>query len=83
MDDKVLFAGYRAPHPLEHRIEIKVQTSGESTPRDAVIGALTNLQTQLQTLKSQFLVSFDITASHNYIITPFSSYKLVTLNLTP
>ena len=33
---KVLFAGYRIPHPLEHIVEIKVQTTPDTTPAKEV-----------------------------------------------
>ncbi|KAJ3336577.1 DNA-directed RNA polymerase II subunit RPB11-b1 [Gonapodya sp. JEL0774] len=29
---RVLFAGYRVPHPLEPKVEIKVQTTHQTTP---------------------------------------------------
>jgi DNA-directed RNA polymerase II subunit RPB11 len=39
-DERVRFAGYKAPHPLEYKIEVKVQTNGQITPHQAVIEAL-------------------------------------------
>ena len=31
-NEAVLFAGYKVPHPLEHRIELRVQTTPAETP---------------------------------------------------
>lgn len=32
-DPQVLFAGYKVPHPLEHKIVIRVQTTPEYSPQ--------------------------------------------------
>ena len=40
---KIRFVAYRKPHPLENKIEIKIQTNGEVTPLDAFREALRNL----------------------------------------
>ena len=40
---KVRFAGYRKPHPLENKVELKIQTNGEITPAQAFKEALKNL----------------------------------------
>lgn len=32
-DPDVLFAGYRAPHPLEYKIELKISTTKSTTPQ--------------------------------------------------
>ena len=37
---KVRFAGYRKPHPLENKVELKIQTNGEITPAQAFKEAL-------------------------------------------
>ena len=53
-DDRVRFAGYKAPHPLEHRIQVRIQTNGQITPHQAFTESLTNLSTTLKNLQSQF-----------------------------
>jgi len=53
-DDRVRFAGYKAPHPLEHKIEVKVQTNGEITPHQAVMEALQTLSSTFKGLQVQF-----------------------------
>ena len=35
-DKTVKFAGYRKPHPLENKIEIKCQTTNEKKPAQAI-----------------------------------------------
>eukprot|EP00192_Tetraselmis_astigmatica_P017843 CAMPEP_0117677866 /NCGR_PEP_ID=MMETSP0804-20121206/16971_1 /TAXON_ID=1074897 /ORGANISM="Tetraselmis astigmatica, Strain CCMP880" /LENGTH=115 /DNA_ID=CAMNT_0005487173 /DNA_START=168 /DNA_END=512 /DNA_ORIENTATION=+ len=54
LDPDVVFAGYRIPHPLEHKLEFKVHTNGKITPLDAVSGSLTDLQTELKDIRQQF-----------------------------
>jgi DNA-directed RNA polymerase II subunit RPB11 len=53
-DDKVRFAGYKAPHPLEHKIQVRIQTNGQITPHQALIESLTNLGNTFKNLQSQF-----------------------------
>ena len=40
---KVLFAGYKNPHPLENKVIIRVQTTKDYTPQDAFTNAITDL----------------------------------------
>lgn len=53
-DDNVLFAAYRVPHPLEHNLEIRIQTNESSTPFTALYSALTALITQFSSLTRSF-----------------------------
>ena len=39
-DERVRYAGYRKPHPLEHHIELRVSTNGEATPLDSLKEAI-------------------------------------------
>lgn len=50
----VQFAGYRVPHPLEPRVELKVQTDGTKTPIVAVQDAINNLIVLLSKVKREF-----------------------------
>ena len=52
----VLFAGYRMPHPLENKIEVKVQTNGKIKPAVAVGTGLDNLIKELEVLSARFEV---------------------------
>ena len=50
----VRFAGYKKPHPLEEKIEIKVQTNGEIPPPDAVLESCDQLNLTIGNLISSF-----------------------------
>lgn len=54
-NEKVLFAGYRVPHPSKNEVELEVQTRGpEFTPRDALNESLAEAGSQLEQLKTRF-----------------------------
>merc|ERR1712093_771346 len=53
-DGKVRFAGYKKPHPLEEKIEIKVQTNGETAPPDAILDSCNKLNMTLTNLAEQW-----------------------------
>ena len=53
-DDKIRFAAYRKPHPLEHHIEVKVHTNGEVPPKIALMNATEQLKIEVDGLKEQF-----------------------------
>ena len=55
---KVRFAGYRKPHPLENKIELKIQTNGEITPAAALKEALKNLVDDCDTASQKFKVNY-------------------------
>jgi DNA-directed RNA polymerase II subunit RPB11 len=40
---KVLFAGYKMPHPLEHQFVLKIQTTPDTTPLDVLKYELNNM----------------------------------------
>lgn len=42
-NNKVLFVGYRIPHPLEPYVEIRVQTTSDTTPQQELVKELDNL----------------------------------------
>ena len=44
---KVRYVAYRKPHPLENKIEIKIQTNGEITPIKAFREGLKNLDNDI------------------------------------
>lgn len=37
-DARVVFAAYKVPHPLESRVEIKIETTADTTPMAAFRG---------------------------------------------
>ena len=53
-DERVSFAAYRVPHPLEHNFVLRVQTEEGYEPKDAVINAANVLLVQLTQLRSNF-----------------------------
>ena len=54
---KIRFAAYRKPHPLENKIEIKIQTNGEITANEAFKEAF--LQAQHKETEYAFAKSGD------------------------
>lgn len=53
-DNRVNFAGYKVPHPLEYRMLIKVQTNGECEPKGAMQDALKDLQNEFGEIANNF-----------------------------
>lgn len=53
-DEKVRFAGYRKPHPLEHKIEIRISTNGEITPLESFKNAINSLFMDLELCDNRF-----------------------------
>ncbi|CAD5227552.1 unnamed protein product [Bursaphelenchus okinawaensis] len=56
-DPQVLFAGYRNPHPLEHKFILRVQTTADTTPQAALKQAIEDLLAELHFLEEGFLTS--------------------------
>lgn len=55
-----MFAGYRNPHPMEHKILIRIQTTPATTPADALNSAITDLRAELSLFEERFKVSIFI-----------------------
>ena len=53
-DRRVLFAGYRMPHPLEPRMALKVKTRPSTEPVTVLLDAVENLQVELRAMEEQF-----------------------------
>ncbi|XP_059404982.1 DNA-directed RNA polymerase II subunit RPB11-a-like [Carassius carassius] len=56
-DPQVLFSGYKVPHPLEHKIVIRVQTTPDYSPQEAFTNAITDLISELSLLEERFRVA--------------------------
>ena len=54
----VRFVAYRKPHPLENKIEIKIQTNKNTTPIKAFRDALKNLNDDIDDCIKQFEEEF-------------------------
>lgn len=57
-DPQVLFAGYKNPHPLEHKIVIRIQTSSDYSPQEAFTNAITDLISEVSLLEERFKVRY-------------------------
>jgi DNA-directed RNA polymerase II subunit RPB11 len=55
--DRVIFAGYKVPHPLEHAFELKVQTDQTTTPVEALQSGVDQLIGDLSLLEERAKVS--------------------------
>lgn len=53
-DPNVLFAGYKVPHPLEHKFILRIQTTSDYTPQDALMNAITDLLAELSLFEERF-----------------------------
>jgi len=59
-DPHVMFAGYKIPHPLFATFELRVQTDGQVTPKDALVACCKNLITDLSTLSREFTKEYEL-----------------------
>eukprot|EP00761_Pharyngomonas_kirbyi_P014291 gb/GECH01014321.1/.p1 GENE.gb/GECH01014321.1/~~gb/GECH01014321.1/.p1 ORF type:complete len:126 (+),score=34.57 gb/GECH01014321.1/:1-378(+) len=53
-NEDVRFAGYKMAHPLEHQIEVTVETSEDSDPRTALERSIDSLRSELENLENLF-----------------------------
>jgi len=53
-DKDVLFAGYKMPHPLDHSILVKVQTTPQSSPMKALETAIGDLISEISLVEERF-----------------------------
>ncbi|KKK24122.1 DNA-directed RNA polymerase II subunit RPB11 [Aspergillus rambellii] len=56
----VLFAAYKVPHPLVPKFELRVQTNGDITPKQAVITACHELVRDLGILSREFTKEYEL-----------------------
>ncbi|RHZ46711.1 DNA-directed RNA polymerase II core subunit RPB11 [Aspergillus thermomutatus] len=56
----VIFAGYKVPHPLVPKFELRVQTDGEVTPKDALLAACHDLVRDLGILSREFTKEYEL-----------------------
>lgn len=59
-DPNVLFAGYKLPHPLEHKFVLRIQTISEYSPQEALMNAITDLISELSLFEERFKVSCNV-----------------------
>ncbi|KAK3760915.1 hypothetical protein RRG08_042130 [Elysia crispata] len=53
-DPQVLFAGYKIPHPLEHKFVLRIQTTPDYTPAEAFTNAITDLISEVSLMEERF-----------------------------
>jgi DNA-directed RNA polymerase II subunit RPB11 len=53
-DPNVIFAGYKNPHPLEHKVVLRIQTTSDYTPQEALMNAITDLISELSLFEERF-----------------------------
>ena len=58
-DPQVLFAGYKVPHPLEHKFVVRIQTTPDYTPAEAMTNAITDLLSEVSLLEERFKVFWE------------------------
>lgn len=63
-DPNVLFAGYKVPHPLEHKFVIRIQTTADYSPQEAFMNAITDLLAELSLFEERFKVSMRGSTEH-------------------
>lgn len=56
----MLFAGYKLPHPLEHKFILRIQTTADYTPQDALMNAITDLLAELSLFEERFRVNKNV-----------------------
>ncbi|KAK2768764.1 DNA-directed RNA polymerase II core subunit [Arachnomyces sp. PD_36] len=56
----VLFAGYKVPHPLVPKFELRIQTDGQITPKEALITACHDLVKDLGILSREFTKEYEL-----------------------
>eukprot|EP00298_Acanthocystis_sp_HF-20_P008831 c17926_g1_i2.p1 GENE.c17926_g1_i2~~c17926_g1_i2.p1 ORF type:complete len:117 (+),score=31.22 c17926_g1_i2:25-351(+) len=54
VNPRVLFCGYKVPHPLEHKVELRIQTTEETNPRQVLLEAIDELKQMFEQVKGQF-----------------------------
>ncbi|KAG4088042.1 DNA-directed RNA polymerase II [Neocallimastix lanati (nom. inval.)] len=57
---EVLFAGYKVPHPLEHCVILKIQTTPNTTPENMLMRAFDDLYKEFGTIKTKFENEFTL-----------------------
>ncbi|KAF7836056.1 DNA-directed RNA polymerases II, IV and V subunit 11 [Senna tora] len=53
-DPNVLFAGYKVSHPLQNKVELRIQTTIQSSPVQAYNQAINDLDKELDHMKNAF-----------------------------
>ncbi|MCJ1309927.1 DNA-directed RNA polymerase II core subunit [Agyrium rufum] len=60
LQSKVLFAAYKVPHPLFATFDLRIQTDGSITPKEALMLACRGLVTDLGSLSREFTKEWEL-----------------------
>jgi len=63
-DRRVLFGGYRMPHPLENKMNVKIKTRPQTTPIEVLQDSIENLQVELRSMQEQVMKQVEEKKSH-------------------
>jgi len=74
-DPQVIFAGYKIPHPLEHKFVLRIQTTPDYSPQEAFTNAITDLISEVSLLEERFRVCYNPHTPHAVLI--IGSYCLL------
>jgi len=66
-DPQVIFAGYKIPHPLEHKFVLRIQTTPDYSPQEAFTNAITDLISEVSLLEERFRVCKPVVAEADLI----------------
>lgn len=55
----MLFSGYKVPHPLEHKFVLRIQTTADYSPQEALSNALTDLISEVTKIETRFKVNIE------------------------
>eukprot|EP00483_Globobulimina_turgida_P012743 UN12767 len=53
-DNRVVFAGYKVPHPLLHEVVIKIRTNGAASPTNCLIDSIDVLTANINNTQEKF-----------------------------
>jgi len=76
-DPQVLFTGYKNPHPLEHKIILRIQTTSDYSPQEALTNAITDLISEVSLMEERFRVCHFCKSCFCTIITDVSDIKFL------
>ncbi|CAL3963220.1 hypothetical protein PZA11_000904 [Diplocarpon coronariae] len=59
-DPHVMFAGYKIPHPLFAKFELRIQTDGSISPKEALVNCCKALVGDMEILSREFTKEYEL-----------------------
>ncbi|KAL2068740.1 hypothetical protein VTL71DRAFT_15078 [Oculimacula yallundae] len=59
-DPHVIFAGYKIPHPLFAKFELRIQTDGTTSPKEALVNCCKALVGDMEILSREFTKEYEL-----------------------